>query len=142
MPRQYADLLGEDAAAPFTDALMELRADELGLDIDAADDRTLQLDLDTMQDRARFVAAHALLVSIGERCENLRITDGSYVAKPSKSGDGQHVWIKLMRPLTAPERIALQACLGSDASRELLSLAGVWAGKQRPIVLFRPKETP
>jgi hypothetical protein len=55
----------------------------------------------------------------------------------SKSG-GLHVILKVERDLSVVERIALQACLGSDRKRELLGLKLVSEGVPEPIVLFRP----
>lgn len=61
---------------------------------------------------------------------------------PSKSGGGrQHVTITLPRPVKdAAERILLQACLGSDRVRELLSWARLETNATpHPTVFFESK---
>lgn len=49
---------------------------------------------------------------------------------PSKSGNGSHVRVKMSRPISLVEGIALAAALGSDPMRELLNmqryLNGIW----------------
>jgi hypothetical protein len=40
----------------------------------------------------------------------------------SKSGNGTHVYLRLAAPITWSERIALQAILGSDPVKEIISL--------------------
>lgn len=53
----------------------------------------------------------------------------------SKSGN-MHVYIKMDRKLTPVERVALQACLGSDRHRELLSMLRIWYTDRAPTVFF------
>ena len=56
---------------------------------------------------------------------------------PSKSGlPRRHVYLKTTRVLTPVERIALQACLGSDRKRELLSMMRVYLETKRPATIF------
>jgi hypothetical protein len=59
----------------------------------------------------------------------------------SKSSTGvnanRHIVITLPRRVTPIERIAYQACLGSDRKRELLSLLCVEAGHLLPTVFYR-----
>jgi hypothetical protein len=56
----------------------------------------------------------------------------------SKSGaPNRHVLIGMTETLTIPERIALQAILGSDAKREILSLKR-HADVDNPVILFQP----
>lgn len=40
----------------------------------------------------------------------------------SKSGDGNHLYLRLVKPMEIPERAALQASLGSDLMREALAI--------------------
>ncbi len=131
------------AAGALSDAWMEHRAQELDLVIEAADDVTLQLDIDSGEAAERCKKGLVLLKSLDAALpEDAKILDlgKTPVTRTSKNGN-VHVTIKLRRPLDPVERIALQACLGSDPDRELLSLFGAWNGKQQPIVLFRPKES-
>lgn len=56
---------------------------------------------------------------------------------PSRTAGHAHVVVRVDRVLTPLERIALQACLGSDRKRELLALLRVWAGvSYAPTVFF------
>lgn len=49
--------------------------------------------------------------------------------KPSRSGyPHRHAILRANRDLSVAERIALQACMGSDLVREFLSLMRIWAG--------------
>lgn len=49
---------------------------------------------------------------------------------PSRSGlPHRHVILRANQALSETERIALQACLGSDLMRELFSLVRVWRGE-------------
>lgn len=68
----------------------------------------------------------------------------NYTTKSTTSqGGGTHVYIKLPeRTLTPLERICLQACLGSDRKRELLSLMRIWFMADRPpTTFFEVRET-
>ena len=56
----------------------------------------------------------------------------------SKSGKGWHIILETDVSLIGAERIALQACLGSDLKRELLSVADFASGIEEPSVLFKP----
>ena len=56
----------------------------------------------------------------------------------SKSGN-VHIVMALKEPLAAAERVALQACLGSDHLRELLAVARLAAGIEEPSMLFKPE---
>ena len=65
----------------------------------------------------------------------------AYNAVPSKSNMPGHCHIHLLwngpRPLTVPEKIALQAALGSDPTRELCSIIRYMEGDPEPIILFK-----
>lgn len=54
-------------------------------------------------------------------------------------GGNDHVRLRVNRSLTIEQRIALQACLGSDPKREVLSMARAQNGVARPSRLFRPR---
>jgi hypothetical protein len=66
---------------------------------------------------------------------------------PSKSGgEKRHVYLRCDRPLEVIERIALQACLGSDPRREILSLLRAWSPhsdtNRAPTVFFESPDHP
>lgn len=60
---------------------------------------------------------------------------------PSKSGQPgkQHITLTLKSPVTPLERIALQACLGSDRKRELLSLSRIKINDPHPTLFLEKK---
>ncbi len=57
----------------------------------------------------------------------------------SKSGKNRHYKIQLNQPLSAIERVAVQAALGSDPIRELLAVFQAAHFGDHNIVLFRPR---
>lgn len=57
---------------------------------------------------------------------------------PSKSGN-MHYIIELAEPLSTYERILLQACLGSDPKRELLSYFGSVVGNKDAVLLIEKR---
>jgi hypothetical protein len=59
--------------------------------------------------------------------------------EPSRTEGHRHVVLRADHPLDIYERIALQACLGSDLKRELLALLRVWQGIT-PITVFFEEE--
>lgn len=109
-------------------------ARESGLEVVFADDRTLQLDLDTKDAYYLFRNQQDIL---GE--ERLG-TEGDFIIEPSKSGlPKRHVTIKLKEPADIWKRIALQCLLGSDLKREALNAARVLEGVPDPICFFEKK---
>jgi hypothetical protein len=56
----------------------------------------------------------------------------------SKSGN-KHVYLTANRSLSDSERIILQACLGSDPVREVLSMIRIACGSTAPTALFEKK---
>lgn len=57
---------------------------------------------------------------------------------PSKSGQAWHVIVEVDHDLTAIERVALQAAMGSDRKRELMATARSMRGDEMVSVLFKP----
>lgn len=109
------------------------KAKELGLQVVLPGDNELQLDIDNLED-LDFVDAQ---LKIMKGKEEFVITKRT----KSKSGN-DHVYIALDRALSPIERIALQACLGSDRKRELLSLMALFTGCEYPAtLLFEKPET-
>lgn len=98
-------------------------ADELMLDLDEAD------------------GAPAARARVGEVLENNGIGVLASLTTTSKSGK-YHLYLRLDRPVTPHERIALQACLGSDPVREVLSLLRLMQGGEPAAVtaLFETEE--
>lgn len=73
-------------------------------------------DFDFLRERVKDMLKLGVMIRV--------VSDG-----PSKSGlPHRHVYLIADRDLSDPERIALQACLGSDRVREFLSLMRLWAG--------------
>jgi hypothetical protein len=93
------------------------------------------LDLDTWEARARMLY---MLPCLKKHFGGATIVD-SY---RSRSGKGWHYVIRLGVDLEPVERIALQAALGSDGFRELLSIASVQNGVEHPSMLFKPPAVP
>ena len=59
----------------------------------------------------------------------------------SKSGN-THVVLTMPHNMSVEERIALQACGGSDPAREFAALCCHWKGSPNPVLLFRPLPAP
>lgn len=108
-------------------------AQEKNCTIELADDFTLQLDIDNDEDFETFIEQINTLNNLGI------VSWNGWNCRPSRSGN-RHITVALIDPLPVLSRILLQACLGSDRTRELLSLARVLKGQEHPILLFRPKE--
>jgi hypothetical protein len=100
----------------------------LGLDLVKPDDQTLQLDFDSEEAYETFLnrGLPSLIGFIG--IDRVLWTE-------SMSGN-KHVTIKLSESMPITERIAFQAALGSDPTRELLALIGDREGKRIPVCFF------
>jgi hypothetical protein len=104
------------------------KAAELGLELVVPDDNTLTIDLDSKVVPTSYFDAERLLEKFYPIVKR-RFTI-------SKSGN-YHVYLTFDKRFTITERIALQAILGSDPARELLSLVRAKEGDQgEPIVMF------
>lgn len=55
----------------------------------------------------------------------------------SKSGN-THIRIRLSKPWDIQTRLVLQAALGSDGVKEMLTMLRVWNGIEEPSMLFQP----
>lgn len=115
----------------FTREWAEAKAAYHGCEIEVSDPRTLLLDLDSPESVERFLSQLTLAHSIGFEIESAEISS-------SKSGN-THARVRLGRDYPLVERILLQACLGSDLRRELLTFRGLQEGQEDPCLLFRPK---
>lgn len=91
---------------------------------------TLLLDLDTEQQRAQYEAVMPHFE------QNYAVEE--IESWPSKSGN-RHTRLKLYTPISEPAmRYALQAALGSDPVKELLSIVRLRNGVPEPSMLFKP----
>lgn len=108
------------------------RAEEEGYEIVYPKDDELLIDLDSKEQHDKFYRDLSLLQSYFV----------AYVTKdaPSKTPGHRHVTVKVDRPLTILERIALQAALGSDNRREIHSLIDHFNGLDRPSLFFERKD--
>lgn len=105
-------------------------AKELGLRVDLPGECELFIDIDSTDDALHFYAMVDVLKENG-------IVFDDVTATPSRSGN-THVRARLPYAVSDTERIALQACLGSDRKRELLSMLRIklHAGERPPTVFF------
>jgi hypothetical protein len=116
-------------------------AENRGLEVVKGDGSHLQLDLDTPQTQANLEAYQLL--------RQYSVIAGDNLITVSQHGK-QHEYIPLsIDPFTKQTfdqivRIAMQACLGSDPKREMLSLLGVLgytgAVEGHEIALFETQE--
>lgn len=66
--------------------------------------------------------------------------ESTYTASPSKSGlPKQHIVVTLKAELPLITRIALQACLGSDSVRELISLQRAARDEPNVVIFFEKR---
>lgn len=110
------------------------KARDLGLDVVLPDDYTLQLDLDVPYNGN---SEHAYGPDFVTKLNAVYINFGVEESKFTISKSGRtHCFIRLCERITPTERIALQAALGSDGLREILSLKRVQRGDLTPTLLF------
>ena len=127
------------------------QAVERDSEVELADAYTLQIDIDREEDLELFRAQLSRLV---EHCPTLfhelgeyDIQEGLFFAhglkldgvKYKSRTKGYHIILKLNEEMDVVERIMLQACLGSDRVREVLSYCRYAKGEANPVLLFRPK---
>lgn len=126
----YAE--SEDVAYALSIEAGKKRAIKNGLLIVEPDDKTLQLDFDTTEQWNRF---------IGDRLSRfLQFFAVDRVWWTESKSRNKHVFIALSDPQPIQRRIALQAALGSDPTREFLSLMSVDACLVSPVVMFEKPE--
>lgn len=113
-------------------------AESLNCDLVIADDYHLQLDLDSemqleqsgdMRRKLDFVLSQMGIEIV--RRDTWK----------SKSGN-THIVFELDSPIPVERRILLQACMGSDPIREILSFARVVNNIDIPVLLYRPRPKP
>lgn len=116
-------------------------AERRGLKVVEADDLTLQLDLDRPFATKSPVSQQELDVADIFREHFADEEDGVVKRLYTASQNGnEHRYLRLRKPLSVEARIALQAILGSDPKREILSLLRVVRGVAPAIVLFEMPE--
>lgn len=117
-------------------------ADAKGLVVVYPNDNELLVDLDTEAQGAIFDRAIWVLRSMFP-AENTWRTRVQWRRRPSPSGEPHHlhVTVTLPRAISQRERILLQACLGSDPMREILSLQRLEAGNPHPTLFFERPAT-
>jgi hypothetical protein len=118
----------------FTDEGARERAEACGCQVEYSQADELQLDIDSEDDLEFFLSMMGMI----EDLNIVSLRDPVMTVRRSKSGK-RHVTVHLGESLPAPTRILLQACLGSDRRRELLSYVGLLRGQGNPILFFRPK---
>ncbi len=102
------------------------KAKALGCTVVFPKPNELFLDIDTEASMRRFVRGVSRLRRV------------SYVVRSSPSGlpGRYHIVVTMPRPVSPLERIALQAMLGSDLTRELLSWMRIQRGIDEPTLFF------
>ena len=106
------------------------RAEKDGMSVIRSTQTTLLLDLDDK------VAVQTLEIMAPKLSALFSLVEQE--RWPSKSGIGVHVVLSCCE-MKFPERVALQAALGSDRLREALAIAMFLDGKMEPSVLFKPR---
>lgn len=104
-------------------------AREKGFEVVQSTETTLLLDLDDGSSLDRYRKMLPRIANLYGLKESARWS--------SQSGVGMHV-VVTCNAMAFPQRVALQACLGSDPVREALAIAMHADGKENPSVLFKP----
>lgn len=108
-------------------------AENLGLAIVFPKDNQLQLDIDNDEAMEQFEKLRDVVE------HHFGITDVE--VHPSKSGlPKRHVTITMPTNMATRDRILIQACLGSDRTRELLSYLQVLNGDAHPVLFIERPE--
>lgn len=106
-------------------------AESCGFEVVRGNERTLLLDIDSGEDFRKFEINRDLVDEL------VGIED--YTVWNSQSSK-HHVKLTLKKPLSIEIRLFLQACLGSDLKRELLTYKRILRGETEPSTLFRPRK--
>lgn len=107
-------------------------AESDGLEVRLPANNELFLDFDTEESRQVFFAVKPVF--------DRYFTITNIKEWPSRSGlPKRHMVVTLDRDVTPLERIAFQACLGSDRVRELLGLARITQDDKHPTLFLEKK---
>lgn len=114
-------------------------AEARGCTVLVAEPNQLFIDLDSQEAVDHF---DAMLLDWNQHTgSHYLVIDDRYYS--SSGAPKQHVVLRFANDgprLTVPEQIALQASLGSDRKKEMLTLLRLWTGIDLPIRLFKPKD--
>ncbi len=95
----------------------------------------LLLDIDSDEQWKHFQAMLPQVAFNLSRHVRTTIKKGVWWRSKNKN---RHVKLTLSKPLVVPWRVAIQALLGSDSRRELLTLCRLGPKSPEPSMLFRP----
>lgn len=118
-----------DYTKKHEEAIIEAEAN--GFEVVKSDEFTILLDLDGEEAKKRFDSMRSFL----DQCFTIM---GQEEWTSKSGGDHKHIKLILAGPLEVAERIAIQALMGSDPRRELLTLLNLKNGVENPSVLFKP----
>lgn len=104
-------------------------AQALGVVVILPQEDELLIDIDNEADLSHFYKMQTMLFELAYPIEITKLLRG-------KRNDHCHLYVRFPRPVKAEERIALQACLGSDRHRELLSFLRIEFDLKRPPTVF------
>lgn len=111
------------------------KAEHFDCDVIRSDEYHLLLDLDSKEQQKHF--DKMLKSGALQKFFPCKVVD----FWQSKSGKGhKHVVLKLEKPLHPLQRLVLQAALGSDPNREILTLQRVLRGEEEPSLLYKPRK--
>lgn len=97
-----------------------------GLQVVFPSPRELQIDIDSAESMDVFM----------ENIDRLKHDGYEVRPSPSRAIGHYHITVRLLYEVTPLERIALQAMLGSDLTREILSYARLQRGIVQPTIFF------
>jgi hypothetical protein len=111
-------------------------AKERGLVVVLPGDDELFVDIDNADD---YTALGTGLLAFSQNGVEIHITKE---VRSESGGAHRHVYLKVpdkLLPMSPTERVLLQACLGSDRTREVLSFLRLKWKKDRPATVFFEK---
>ncbi len=106
-----------------------------GCEVIESNDRTLQLDLDSEASVEQAVRCWPLFLEALGAHGNVIVSVRAWTSRHGRV----HVEIVLAAGMTTDLRLAMQAALGSDPKREILSITRLGHGMVTPSLLFRPR---
>lgn len=119
-----------------TDEQLRTWAEASGCEVEVATDRQLFIDIDTDEQLQIFNSNIDLVNKLFGYGTDKRMA--ITISSSKQGGEHKHIRIKLPGPRPLLERIALQACLGSDPKRELISIKRAQSGDTNVVVFFEP----